>query len=53
MPDLDFYIAREGFRETIMVRDGEDEFGDPAYREATTDEAHAAWVAQLLAERAA
>lgn len=52
-----FYIARDGFRETLMAVDGVDEYGDPAYRPATTDEAHQAWASQRnsfddLAQRA-
>jgi hypothetical protein len=38
-PAPQVYVQRNGFRETLMVRDGEDE------REATDDECHAEWVA--------
>lgn len=52
-----FYIARDGFRETLMAVDGADEYGDPEYRPATTDEEHAVWASQRnsfddLAQRA-
>lgn len=42
----DFYIARNGFRETLMVQIGEDADGYPIEREATVDEEHSIWLAE-------